>query len=308
MKRLPERFWAWLRLSGFLLALTAIGGVWQVRRVSAELSEHTLQIGRQLESWKDPQAGTTTLELNGQRLSITSVSSEASIETILDRFTSLCSQSSGGVTEQLEELGERVPEVLRSGKFGVFRTQTEHEGTAACFAREGEGGFEGLFERIEQLVDTGDFAALGQLRYVFARQREGSSLTHVVTVSSLSSLPLVEMFPQDGDAPGRDVLGARPLRSRRLLSAALDGSKQAGSFYDCDAPAPEALRSLDAPLRAQGFVVDDLAVVADRLPIPARVYVKSNDIVMAMAEPQPGGQSRVSTFRLANGGFVRLQP
>lgn len=300
-----------LRLGLYLTVVVGISAWWMVREVSAELSERALSIGRTVESWRDPAAGTSTIRLNGARISITSVSSDDQVSAILDRFVHMCARNSGGMREEIHALiarGAQIPEHVAE-QFGVFRTQNEQrEGTAACFARDAAGGMSGLLDRVTKLAETGDLAALGQLRYVFAHRREGASTTHVLTLVSHDALPIEQIFPDSGDVAGPDLVpGVRPERARRVVSAELEGTSQRAVIYEAQTSADAALRAYDHALPARGYQRGDLSLVSDQMPAPTRVFIKPDETLLIMAKDHGDQNSQVTAFRLSNGGFVQAQ-
>jgi hypothetical protein len=251
-------------------------------------------------------AGTTSFALNGARMSLTTITRQESISALLDRFAMLCGRDSGGVSEQLDALGDQVPDGLRRGQFGVFRDQREREGVAACFARKDGGGLEETLRRVQTLVESGDFASLGQLRLLWARE-DGHGARHVLSVSSLGALPLDKMFPASGDAPGRDLsFGVRPASARRLISAHVEGGKLEGALYESTLPPAQALAGYDAPMRRLGFQPGDLSTVPREYVSGARVFLRHDETVLVFAQPH-AGSTTVSSFRLANGGFVSVK-
>jgi hypothetical protein len=301
----PVRWRRW-RLGLYLAAITTCSTVWLAHRANAELRERALEVGRELDQLGKIAAGTTSFELNGARMALTTITRGESVAVLLDRFSALCARDSGGVSEQLVALGDKVPAPLQPGAFGVFRAEEGHEGTAACFARNEGGGLEETIRRLNTLVDSGDFAALGQLRYVFAREL-GDGLTHVLSVSSLGALPLDRMFPEQGDAPGKDLsFDVRPRGARRLLSASVEGSKLEGALYESTLPPAEALAGYDRPLRELGFERGSLAQIEDSYVENARVFLRKDETVLVFAEPR-ADHSTVSSFRLQNGGFVSVR-
>jgi hypothetical protein len=308
---MKRRGMAWLRLALYFAVIVGLSAWWKVRQVSAALSERALSIGRTVESWRDPAAGTSTIRLNGARITITSVSSDDGVAAILDRFTRMCARNSGGMHEELHALiarGAKIPEHV-ADRFGVFRTQDgERQGTAACFARDADGGMSDLLDRVSKLADTGDLAALGQLRYVFAHRREGSSSTHVLTLISHESLLIEQIFPASGDVSGPDLVpGVRPEQARRLISAELEGTSQRAVIYEAHVSAAAALEAYDAALPARGYQRGDLSLVVDSMPALARVYFTPDETLLILAEDLSAQNSQVSAFRLSNGGFVRAQ-
>jgi hypothetical protein len=309
-KPVDKRRGRWWRLAGYLTVLLCASTWWTVHRVSAEVAERSLSFGRQLDRMSEIAKGATTLELNGAQLTVTTIVREQSVPALLDRFSALCARDSGGVSEQLDELarkGAHIPEPVAKGSFGVFRVDKEgREGTAACFARTGDGGLMETIRRLDTVLDTGDFAALGQLRYMFVR-RIDERQTHAITVSSHGALPLARMFPELGDAPGYDVLeGVRPVAARRLLSARAQQSDLQTAMYESRAAPDVALASYDAPMQARGYELGDLSHVAGSLVAGTRVYLRADQAVLVIAEARDG-LTAVSSFRLPGVGFVTVR-
>ena len=305
------RKWRWLRLGVFLLLVTSVSAWWEVRKVSADLSERSLSFGRKIDKLSELSAQSMTIELNGARMMLTSTMRDEPVHVLLDRFAALCARDSGGVAEQLDELsasGANVPDALKKGAFGVFRTEKhagdDSEGTAACFARSERGGLMETVRRIDELLDTRDFAALGQLRYMFAR-RALNGQSHAIVVSSLGRLPLDKMFPAHGDAPGPDLFeSVRPPESRRVLSVRVEGSSLQTAMYETSVEPEVAVSAFDAAMKARGFASGDLNSVADSLVASTRVFLRSDQTVLVVAAPSGVKQSAVSTFRLQGGGFA----
>jgi hypothetical protein len=298
--------WRRVRLGLYLAAIATLSTIFLTRRVEAEISERAFSLGRQLDRMGTIAAGTTTFEVNGARMSLTTITRQESIGALLDRFAGLCARDSGGVSEQLDELGDKVPDGLRREQFGVFRDEKDGEGVAACFARQDGGGLEETVHRVQRLVETGDFAALGQLRFLWARETGGGD-RHVLSVSSLGALPIDKMFPQDGDAPGKDLsFGVRPAGARRLISAQVEGGKLEGALYRSELPPAQALAGYDAPMRDLGFQRGELRAVPAEYVSDARVFLRADETVLVFATPHDDFTT-VSSFRLANGGFVSVK-
>ncbi|MET0387051.1 MAG: hypothetical protein ABW321_13880, partial [Polyangiales bacterium] len=301
-------FARWLRLGALFLVLAVGSTCWLLHRASANASERALAAGRQLEQFRDLANGMSTLRVNGQRVTLSSMSSEQSVGDVLDRFGALCSRDSGGIDAELQQLvaaGKRLPSGLDPKRFGILRSEpSAREGVSACFAREGSAGLSDFAARLMRTVETGDFGEMGQLRYVFARRREGATSTHVITVWSQGAIPLAEMFPATGDAPGRDLFdGARPAGSRRVVAAELEGSDHQVAIYETQHVAEAALAGFAGPLLAHGFEAGDLSQVETINAIPTRVYLRPDATVLLLADERADGTT-VSAFRLHNGGYV----
>lgn len=298
--------WRWLRLGVCLLSLFTLSLWWEVRQVEAEFSERSLSFGRSLEKLSELERNTTTFELNGERMTLTTTMRDEPASVLLDRFASLCARDSGGVSEQLDELaakGAQIPAPLRA--FGVFRADGQDEGTAACFARKDGGGLLETIKRLELLLDDGDFSRLGQLRYMFTRKALNGQ-SHVISVSSLGQLRLARMFPAHGDAPGSDLIDSvRPPAARRVLSVRVEGSQLQTAMYESRAEPELAVSAFDPAMRARGFSSGDLRSVQDSLVAATRVFLREDQTVLVLARPRADHLTAVSTFRLQGGGFSR---
>jgi len=304
---------AWLRVGCFLACVLVPSLLWTAQRASAELSERALNAGRELERWAQ-RAGDegTTLRINGQVLTLTTASTELPIDAVLDRFEGLCARDSGGTAEELTELAQQpkgLPEGFAAERFGVLRSAGEHEGTAACFARSGRGGLAQLFAAVGELAETGDLNAFGKLRYLFVRKSARGSGNHVITVSSEGPLPLLEMWPESGDAPGSDLpAGARPADSVRTLSAEAPG--YALTTYESARSPAQALASYASQLASRGYRRIPLEAgehaSADRAEqAPSQVFAQGNDVLILFATEHEGTSgSLVSATRIVRRGYA----
>jgi hypothetical protein len=83
-------------------------------------------------------------------------------------------------------------------------------------------------KRFEQSLDVSEF---GELRYIYA-QRAAEGGTFFVAFWVEGSFKLADMFPTEGDAPGRDAADVpRPPQARRILSSWEEGRPQAVATY-----------------------------------------------------------------------------
>jgi hypothetical protein len=102
-------------------------------------------------------------------------------------------------------------------------------------------GVEGLLARLTAFAESGDLARVGGLRYVYARATDEG--THFLVFHTDESLNIYEMFPQTGDAPGRDVPGLpRPEGARRFMSAWEEGDPHAITMYATTRQSADELR------------------------------------------------------------------
>jgi hypothetical protein len=230
------------RLIGLLRAALCVGllaalvlGL-ALRTARAEVNEKLLGFGAELAAWQSARLHSTPrrLSLNGLELGVVTASSAEGVRASLDRFHTLCKRRGGLAVPAA--LRDRFP----AGLDGVLRQDADEEGFLACLDSGAPLEFEELVRRLEAFADTGDLQALGELRYVFAR-RSGETTTLLVFWSE-GSAPLAQLFPSQGDAPGRDPEGVpRAPGSRRLLSAAEHGAPYSAAVYAIEGQSPEAL-------------------------------------------------------------------
>lgn len=311
-RTLRWRLRAWARLTAFSLFVGALGLWWVHTRVSAAVSERALLVGRQLSTASELHAGTTPLLLNGQAIALNSRTVSMSVHTVIERFAAQCRSASGGVVDELiaaEAQGKSLPPSVTPARFGIMRAEpSAGEGTAACFARTGTAGVRGLLDDLSTVLETGDVAALGQFRYVFARTAKSGDGAHVITVYSRGALRLFEMFPEQGDAPGHDAAaGVRPPRARRLLSADTQHTAMRATAYESESTPRDILTHYDQALAKEGYqplASDTMDVV---LPVPVRVYQKPDSHGLLVMVHEGEGRTFVSAFQLAAKDYARAE-
>lgn len=138
----------------------------------------------------------STLKLNGIALHFLSTRSELPPALFLERSRKLCASPL-----------ELFPLALRANQ--------ARRGLLVCFESGGTHS-PSLSSRLEELLRSGDWAALGVLRAVFAEPSpSGGTVALTLTVPSL---PLFSLFPAEGDSPGFDFPHLPRPPGRRLLS------------------------------------------------------------------------------------------
>jgi hypothetical protein len=278
--------------------------------VRAQLSERAMSIGQSLQQVTAEQQGTTRLELNGEPLALNSRSTKLSVTEVLDRFAEQCAQHSGGADAELEQLATKRPKLAASldwRRLGVFRTGGDQQAAAGCFADTGTAGLRGLATRLAEVLETGDFSRLGQLRYVHARRSQGGDSTHVITVWTEGQLKLEQMFPAQGDAPGRDIVDdVRPPQSVRVISAEAAGNGFRTAIYDSASTPAEVIASYDASLKQKGYVSQSPALMDELTAVPARIYILDESQQLVVTAQPHGARTIVSAYQLGSNGYVRL--
>lgn len=216
------------RAAGVLLCVWLCLLAFGAGAVRADLNEMMLGLGGELMRYEGArqQGEAHALTLNGAVLEVSSGMSERSLSAVLDDFEARCAAHDGQLGRQIEDAERQAAEsgvegfsVESSVLDATMREDDGQEGYVACFDMgDGPRSPDDILARVEDFVATGDLSRVGGLRYVYAEQTETG--THFVTFASTGELPVMAMFPAEGDAPGADVPGVpRPPGSRRLLSA-----------------------------------------------------------------------------------------
>lgn len=256
------------RLLGFgrvalvLLLLALLSAGIGVRTARAQLGERLLGFGSELARWEGFRFSTAPrrLSVNGAELELVVASTKLSVSEALDRLEAVCSQAGGvvGVEAVAKLLKSQTPS-SRSWLNGHVRRESAREGVLGCLDTGGPLGLEELAARLQAVSRTGDLSELGKLRYVTLRR--AGNVTTVLFLWSDGKLPLLRMFPKDGDAPGIDPMGVpRPVGARRLLSGVEHGMPYSLSVYRAPASSPAVLIEwYRAALRSGGFDVTDAA-------------------------------------------------
>ncbi|HBQ15936.1 MAG TPA: hypothetical protein DEF51_34005 [Myxococcales bacterium] len=221
----------------FVVAL-AVGGVYH--QVRAQMSETFFGLGDQMMYYAEGEAqdAPRTLLLNGQTIRFSSGHVDQPLREVLDVFERRCGAVNGQLAGQLEELAAAHPDHdhdLPDDSDPTMREEADGEGYVACLDLGADPvSVDELAARIGRYGQTGDVGEIGDMRYVFGEEYEfeGRTRTHFVAMWTNGSFNVANMFPEEGDAPGRDVDDlARPPRATRTLSAWEAGEPQSLAVY-----------------------------------------------------------------------------
>lgn len=276
--------------------LGAVAALVVASRVSAELSEKSLQLGAKLDQFAALSGTVTRLTWNGQTFSVSTRLIEEPIERVLGGFVVLCSQGTPRLaTELASELGPSTG--IAAGMFQrllVLRDRPSDErGTGVCLAGLGDGGLAGLAARAQAFATSWDVSDLGQLRYTFLRKTARG--THVILVSADGPLVLTELIPMDGrDVAGPDVVpGVRPRSSTRIIAAAAHGTPHLLNAYHVNASAQVALADYGAQLESAGYRAFGFPKSAGDLVLSngvlSRAYVRDRHALVTTSQPDESG-------------------
>ena len=277
------RLAAFARASICLLVILVVLLASCLRSAHARLGEALLGFGDQLVKLQDLRANSAPrqLNINGLSLGVLTLSTDLAVPAALDRFQSLCRQRGG--LQVPPALAARLGPA-RSAFDATFRQEGQGEGVLACIDSGYPLSVEQLTERLAAMHDTGDLAALGELRYVFAR-RSGTTTTLLVFWTD-GSAPLLKLFPPTGDAPGRDPQNVpRPEVSRRILSATEHGALYHLTLYKAGDQSPKALANwYRGALEAGGW-----HVAPGGAPASLRAQRLGRNILVACSPAKDGG-------------------
>lgn len=180
------------------------------RHAQAKFGEELSGFGHHLLSWHNsrPHSGVRSLHLNGASFRLLTLTVDKSLTDTLDHFEDEC-DATGGLLGPLGSLGLAPNRIRR---------EANGEGMLACFDSGGRLELEELIERVERFTVSADLSDIGALRYVFVRGNDET--TTALVLWTLGPIPLKDMFPPEGDAPGYDPQDLpRMPGTRRTLSA-----------------------------------------------------------------------------------------
>jgi hypothetical protein len=317
-RALTQRLAGSARVLAYLALLLGLASVWSLHRVLAQAELAMSRSGEKLARELGPLliGRPQTISLNGQRLVLSSRQSALEPHEVLERFARHCAGENGDAPEAVlsapqqlaaqnvkDGMFARLLDV--SGQLGVLRSERENEGHLACFARTRErAGLEKLAEDVQAFVEDGDFARLGELRYVTARKLDNGQ-THVLVVWSEGPLRLAALFPERGDAPGSDMQDVpRPPASTRQFCALGFGHDYGLRQYAARGSSDQLLAYYARELPKRGWAelheLPDGGEMGDG--VFARAYLKDGHAVAIAVHADPGQDTAVSLIDL---GAVR---
>ena len=288
----PARRWQRRAGAAVLLVAVALGG--SALRARAELSAQLWQLGDELAAFGAAHDTTSTLELNGARVQLASLTLSAHVHEVLDRFDAACAAAASSSSEALRDARGQP-----AARASLLREETADAGMALCLAQPTDAGLRSLRERGADYARSGDLSVFGQLRYLRA-QRTPHGALHVLFAHSAGPLPLSAMFPAQGDARGSDIASLpRPAAARRVLSMRLAGRGDALVAYEVDAALQPALQAYAGTLQRNGFVQLEVAPDAAALP-RTRIFARDGELYLVHGKRQDG-QSVLAALRIGTG-------
>jgi hypothetical protein len=298
-----------LRVFAFGLVIAFVCAGLRVRFARAEVIDNGIVVGRQMaELVNAAHEDVAHLSMNGQSVMVASQLTKDSPEAVLGRYEQLCRDQASHSFEEWRALlsaadadstdlapNAEVPAT------GIIRGGTRDEGTVMCFVRSAQSK-PTLRESLDAFVQTGEMAALGQLRYAYAK-RTPNGRTYVLAAWTSEKFNLKEMVPETGDALGEDFEAlSRPADSRRIFSIRLAGAPYGINVYESDVPPAVLGDAYDATLLRDGwFAVNIDGEVKQATPTlagaTARVYEKDGVLMSVVSHVE--NRKTITAFGIA---------
>ena len=242
------------------LFLGVVAGGWAYHRARAQVGEALMGLGPQMMAYAGArsQDAPRDLVLNGEVIRFSSGTADRTAGEVLDFFEARCAESDGGLYEQVRAVHEAQPDIVPapSDRGMALREDNGARGYVACIDFGSSIGFGELTARIDRYGRSGDVSDIGEMRYVFVEQAEvdGAPRTHFVAMWTAGSFNIARMFPEEGDAPGRDIEGVgRPPEARRVLTGFERGVPYAMSVYQSRDDEADLERFYRRSLEREGF-------------------------------------------------------
>jgi hypothetical protein len=298
-----------LRVLAFSLVLTFVCAGLRMRFARAEVIDNGIVVGRQMAELVNAAHGDVNqLSLNGQSVMVASQLTKDSPEAVLGRYEQLCREHAAHSFEEWRALlssaeadSSDLAPSTDMPPTGILRGGTREEGTVMCFVRSAQSK-PTLRESLDVFVQTGEMAALGQLRYAYAK-RTPNGRTHVLAAWTSEKFNLKEMVPETGDAPGQDFEAlARPAESRRIFSIRIVGAPYGVNVYESDVPPAVLGDAYDAALLREGWFAVNVDVDSKRATpslagATARVYEKDGVLMSVVSHLEK--QKTITAFGIA---------
>src|SRR5258708_14330122 len=214
MKRsLGSRVWGFskkmMRLSAYFAVVSVVSLAIAGRIAYGRAKDVALSTGEDLIRLTEAgQVGDRIrLRLNGELVLLSSASTDAPVEEVLDHFQGECQEHADGIVDEFTHLRAAIapgakPIAQGWPGVGLLRKSEREYGVVLCFAQGRATTTDAAYKHVAEFAKTGDLSKIGSIRYVVAQKTDNG--THVVALSAQGTFQLKNMFPDHGDAPGND--------------------------------------------------------------------------------------------------------
>lgn len=247
------------RVLTYGLVVTAGITVLAARNAVADVGSEGLRIGKDLEKVSALLGDTQELTLNQQNIYFSQAVSQESAGVVLGKFEASCNEDPAISGVDWDEIADSK---ISPGKprslinIGTIR-KDESDGSGGivlCFSRPQGAKQKSLTEAMQEFRDTGDFAALGNLRYVHVNASRGQ--TKVQTIWTNGSFNMNQLMPPENgsDTPGSDSpTMPRPANGQRILTATATGTPYAVRMYTTSQTQSAVLDYYDEEMSNRGW-------------------------------------------------------
>lgn len=244
-----------LRVTTYLAAVSAAGLGMTMHTAKADVAEEQITLGRDLLPLADLLQGGHIVFVNGERAHVATVTSDDSLETVVDRFAKNCAENASPLSDAWKAVpGENRNEAHDAiAAVAITRELHENEGTVMCMAR-GKNSRDSFLASAKEFTKTGDLGAIGQMRYAYAK-RGADGKTFVMTAWTDDSFNVRALTPKAGeDAPGSDSdTIPRPEHAQRLLTTGIEKMPFVVRAYKSTDASVAVLALYDREMQARGW-------------------------------------------------------
>lgn len=244
-----------LRVATYATVVGAVASGLVVHSAKADVAAEQLTLGRDLAPLADLLANAETVEVNGERAHVATVTTNDSLEKVLERFSTSCNDNASPLADGWKVVPAASQADARDAIAAVTvnREITNDEGTVTCIVR-GEKSQASFMTAARAFVKTGELGEIGQMRYAYAK-RGADGKTFVITAWTDSSFNVRALTPPAGqDAPGSDAEDVpRPVSSQRVLTTGVANMPFIARAYTTSESPSSVLAAYDRDMPARGW-------------------------------------------------------
>ena len=285
-----------MRAGAYLLALSGVFSLIQIRQARAEVGDRTVEIGRMMSTLANAsQHDVNKLNLNGQSMFIGSSLSKDSVTSVLDRYDALCQTSRAQPADEWKGLAEKSgSENVKKGAVGsagIVRSGDADEGAIICFTKT-SASKSTFSEAVHTFAQTGELGALGAVRYVYAHKTSTGNTT-VLTAWTDEQFNLKRFMGEKGkDCEGEDFAGLpRPSDATRVISGRVEDTPFGVNVYRGHGSPAEIAQMFDHKLIAEGWMGLDPELETrdpnDKHHPVGRIYEKDGVVLTLASHLEP---------------------
>jgi hypothetical protein len=295
-------------------AVVALGfGALSLRSARAESSERLNTMGRELEKLSSMFGEESHMRINGQDVFLAQGSSAEGMGTVLDRFEKYCRTGDGIFKDVPAQMGDPANTSLKLPDISTIRKESQTEGSVMCLVKGKETG-KGLVDSFEKFAATQDLGSLGKVRFAHVNKSPGGKV-HIMMLWTEDSFKFDELFPE-GTKEGRGhdpQFAPRPPDARRFMTVDLVGGGQAAYIFETKANKKDVRSFYDQRLQADGWIVTDDPMSAQRNPqemkgAEYRLYIRDGQMISMTANENEEGSTSVALSETGISGSLASKP